>query len=83
MRTQTITLSIPEEVLREARRLAEKRGTSLEKLLIQILLDVIQANDEYERARSRHLAILERSVDLGTGGEAASTRDALHERRSA
>lgn len=80
MQTQNVTLSIPKSVLLKAKRLAVERGTSLSALLSQTLQEIVDAEDEYEQARARHLAILDNPSDLGTNGKITWTRDDLHGR---
>ncbi len=80
MQTQNVTLSIPKPVLLKAKRLALERGMSLSGLLTQTLHDIVEAEDEYERAHTRHLAILEHPGNLGTEGKRMWTREELHER---
>jgi hypothetical protein len=80
METQNITLSIPKEVLRKAKLIAVQRQTSLSRLLTQALLEIISNEEGYEHHRRIHLALLERSVDLGTQGNISWKRDELHER---
>ena len=80
METRNITLSLPEETLREVKVLAARRGTSISALLSQTLADLIASESGYAAARERSLAALGRGRDLGTGGEIGWDRDELHER---
>jgi hypothetical protein len=80
MHTQNVTLSIPKAVLHKAKRLALERGTSLSGLLTQAIQELVEAEDEYEAARARHLWLLSDPPDLGTNGRATWKRDDLHER---
>ena len=80
METRNITLSLPEETLREVKVLAARRGTSVSALLSQTLADLIASESGYALARERNLAALGRVRDLGTGGEIGWDRDELHER---
>lgn len=79
MQRQNVTLAIPRAVLLKAKRMALERGTSLSGLLTQALADLVAAEDEYERARLRHLALLENAPDLGLS-QITWTRGDLHER---
>lgn len=80
METQNVTLAVRKDVLRKARLLAVKRNTSLSRLLTETLEELVAREDRYEAARRRHLALLERGFDLGTGGTATWRREDLHER---
>jgi hypothetical protein len=77
---QNITLSLPEEDLREARILAASRGTSVSQLLARMLREVVEQETGYARARDRSLARLREETDLGTGGLITWSRDSVHER---
>ena len=78
---QNITLSLPEEDLREARILAASRGTSVSPLLARMLRELVEQETGYARARDRSLARMrEGTTDLGTGGHIGWSRDSVHER---
>ena len=77
---QNITLSLPEEDLREARILAASRGTSVSQLLARMLRELVEQETGYARARDRSLARLREGMDLGTGGHINWSRDSVHER---
>jgi predicted transcriptional regulator len=80
METRTITLSIPNEIMRKVKLLAVRRDTSVSRLLSQTLERLVEQEDAYARARQRHLRLLDQSVNLGTEGRTAAKRDELHER---
>jgi hypothetical protein len=80
MANQNITLSLPEEDLREARILAARRGTSVSQLLARMLSDLVEQESGYVRARERSLSRLRKGADLGTSGHVGWSRDSLHER---
>jgi plasmid stability protein len=80
METRNITLSLPEETLREVKVLAARKGTSVSALLSQTLTDLLTNESGYAAARERNLAGFGRGRDLGTGGEIGWDRDELHER---
>lgn len=77
---QNVTLAIPKTLLRKAKVVAAERQTSLSALLTQLLIDLVRQEDEYEQARQRSLALLERGFELGTYGKITWSRDELHER---
>jgi hypothetical protein len=80
MANQNITLSLPEEDLREARVLAARRGTSVSQLLARVLRETVERETGYDAAKERSLALLREGADRGTGGDATWSRDDLHER---
>jgi hypothetical protein len=80
MANQNITLSLPEEDLREARVLAARQGTSVSQLLARMLSDLVEQETGYARARERSLNRLREGADLGTGGHISWSRDSIHER---
>lgn len=80
METRNITLSLPEEVLREAKVMAARRGTSVSALLTGALREVVERESGYAAAKERSLAALGAQRDLGTQGEISWGRDELHER---
>jgi hypothetical protein len=57
--------------------LAAKRGTSVSGLVARTIAELVQQDDEYERAQRAALRLLDRGFHLG--GRPAS-RDELHER---
>lgn len=77
---RNITLSLPVKVLRQLKRMAERRQTSVSKLLTRTLEEMAAREDGYARARDRHLGWLNQAPDIGTEGQATWSREALHER---
>lgn len=80
MGTRNVTLSLPEEVLREVKVLAARRGTSVSAMLAGALSELVERESGYAAARERSLASLDSGSDLGTGGYISWDRDELHER---
>jgi hypothetical protein len=77
---RNVTLSLPVKVLRQIKRIAIRRQTSVSNLLTQALEEMATREDDYARARSRHIAWLEHSANLGTQGRITWSRESLHER---
>ncbi len=75
-----VTLSLPDDLLREARHLAVDEGVSLSRFVALSLEQRVEAARGFHVARARQLALLHQGLDLGTGGTPSWTRDALHER---
>jgi len=76
----TVTISVPRDLLREARHLAVDQGMSLSRFVAMLLEEQVHAPHGYAEARERMLRRLETGYDLGTGGKATWTREELHER---
>lgn len=77
---QNITLSLPKEVVREAKVIAAQRGTSISALMARVLQELVEEEHGYRAARERSLRRLQDGFDLGTGGMISWSRDELHER---
>jgi len=73
-----ITLRVDADLLREARVLAAREGTSLSRLLSGRLEQMVRREKAYDTARRRALARLKRGYDLEW--TPPSSRDELHER---
>lgn len=74
-----VTLSIPDDLLREARHLAVDEGLSLSRFVARSLERRVAAVRGYRAARERQLRLLSEGIDLGTGGNITWTRESLHE----
>lgn len=77
---RNITLSLPVKVLRQIKRIAASRQTSVSRLLTQALEEMAAREEEYAQARARHLAWLEHAAKLGTDGRITWSRESLHDR---
>jgi hypothetical protein len=77
MRTN-VTVSLDTELLREAKVLAARRGTSVSSLLADELERLVRQENSYDQAKQRALERLATGYDLGW--VRPRTRDELHER---
>jgi hypothetical protein len=78
---QNITLSLPKDTtLRRVKHVAIEQNTSVSAVLAKVLEDLLQKEEAYQKARTRHLAVLEESLDLGTQGVISWERMDIHER---
>jgi predicted transcriptional regulator len=77
---RNITLSLPAHVLRQLKRIAAQRQTSVSQLATQALADLAAREAGYAQAHARYLAWLAQAPDLGTQGHLLGPRAALHER---
>ena len=80
MEKQNITLSVPKDVLREAKHFAVDQGVSLSGFLIEALTERVKRLREIQRAGARQRALMRRGLKLGTHGQATWKRDQLHAR---
>jgi hypothetical protein len=77
---QNITLSVPRKLLKQVKRVAADRDTSVSALMAEALARLADADRRYSSARKRALAALRSARSLGTGGRRNWSRDELHER---
>ena len=75
---QTITIVLDQDLIRKARVVAARRGTSVSKLLATELARTVEEADAYERAHRQALNLLDEGFHLG--GKPLPLRDELHER---
>jgi hypothetical protein len=80
MSKRNITLSLPDDLLRQAKHLAVERGVSLSGLLAGFLEQLVVKDNAYQRSAKRMRARLKKGIDLGTGGQVTWSRDELYER---
>lgn len=73
-----VTLRVDIKLLREARILAAKEGTSVNAMLAARLEEIVRGRKAYERARRRALARLQEGFVLNW--RPPRSRDELHER---
>jgi len=77
---QNVTLSVPLDLLKEAKIVAAQRGTSLSALMVEGLKRSVRDEERLEQAGRRIKKRLRLGFDLGTEGKAPPPRNALHER---
>ena len=73
-----LTISLDDDLLRETKVLAARRGTSVSRLLADRLEDMVREDRTYERARRRAVARLREGLDLHWSPP--RSRQDLHER---
>ena len=73
-----ITLRLEADLIREAKVMAAQRGSSVSRMLAEQLEELLRRERDYESAKRRALARLEKGIDLDW--EPAGSRDELHER---
>ena len=79
MTRTNLTLQLDTEVIRRARIVAAKRGTSVSTLAAIQLIELVDEDERVEQARERAEAILKKVVPRGGR---SWTRDELHDRQA-
>jgi hypothetical protein len=77
---QNVTLSLPRKLLKQAKRVAADRDTSVSALMTEALGRLADEDRRYASAQKRALAALRSARSLGTEGRRSWSRDELHER---
>ncbi|MEO8327935.1 MAG: DUF6364 family protein [Nitrospirota bacterium] len=80
MDRQNVTLSLPKSLLKQAKIVAAQEEKSLSELIREVLRGKVEQQTGYQKAKLRHLALLQKGLPLGTKGLSSSTRDELHAR---
>jgi hypothetical protein len=75
---QNLTVTLDGDTIRSAKILAASRGTSVSRLVAELVAELVDRDRSYEQAKKGALAALGRGFPLG--GEILPTRDELHDR---
>ena len=78
MEKQNVTLSLPKDILQQAKIMAIRRNDSLSGMLTQLLTELVENEVRYEEAQERSLARLAEARLLN--GDYTVSRESLHER---
>lgn len=78
MTTQNLTVSLDPETIIKAKQIAASRGTSLSRLVADVIRRLAGDDDAYQSAMRDALALMERGFDLG--GTHRVPREELHDR---
>ena len=81
MQRQNVTLSLPQNLIKQAKYLATSRHSSLSELMRESLQEKVEEASGYRAAMERQLRLMQNGLDLGTNGFITVNRDELHERR--
>jgi len=81
MQRQNVTLSLPQNLIKQAKYLATSRHSSLSELMRESLQEKVEEASGYRAAMERQLRLMENGLDLGTNGVMTVNREELHERR--
>jgi hypothetical protein len=82
MDVQNVTVSLPVDVMRQARHLAVDRGVSLSKFVAMLVEEKVIVSREYDHARKQEIQRMQAGLDLGTRGNITWTRNELHDLRN-
>ena len=80
MLSQNVTLSLPKELLKQAKHLAVERGTSLSHLLAEYMERMVRQDERLGAASRRISHRMKKGYALGTAGRVTHSRESLHER---
>ena len=80
VKTRNVTLSIPDDLLRQLKITAARQETSISAMLTRTLRQIANEGDGYEEAQRQMLNDVKKGYRLGTHGKIGWTRDELHER---
>lgn len=77
--TRNLTLSMPDELVRQAKVLAAQRDMSVSALVAELLAQVVGDSVSYEQAWADEEALMASGVGMRVG-EVSWSRDELHDR---
>jgi predicted transcriptional regulator len=80
VKTRNVTITIPEDLLRQLKIVAAKQETSISAMVTKALRQIADEENGYAEARRGMLDDLRKGYNLGTRGKIGWTRDDLHER---
>ncbi|MEW6624205.1 MAG: CopG family transcriptional regulator [Bacillota bacterium] len=79
MKNQNITLSIPKEILKQAKLIAVQKNTSVSKLLSQKLQEIVEKEKDYLKAKERQVYFMQKGFDLQVKEQPSWKRDDLYD----
>lgn len=80
MQHRNLTLRLDRDLYEKVKVIAAQRDSSISALVSSKLVELVEEETGYAKARSQALEFLEVGFDLGTGGRIDWTRDDLHDR---
>ncbi|MBP1727882.1 MAG: CopG domain protein DNA-binding domain protein [Deltaproteobacteria bacterium] len=80
MQRQNVTLSLPQNLLRQAKHIATRHHKSLSEFMRESLEQRVEEVSGYKKAMERQIKLMSAGFDLGTCGTIKISRDDLHER---
>jgi ribosomal protein S3 len=73
-----LTVKVDKQVAKQIRILAAQQGTSISKLVAELIRERAEKRDDYEKAKKRALAQMEKGIPFEGP---MLTREQMHERR--
>ena len=80
MERRNVTLSIPRQLLKQAKIIAASQDKSLSQFFSESLEEKVREKTDYSKAQKRQMWLLKKGLDLGTMGQVKTSRDDLHVR---
>ena len=77
---QNVTVSLPDDIIKDAKHLAVDQGISLSALVAQTIINLTKQGDDYSKAQKKTFELLESGYKMGSQGHLDRERDSLHER---
>jgi len=78
MKTQNITLSLPQNTLQKLELFAARRNSSVSRLLTEAIERMLADETDYEEARRRQIALMKKGIDLEF--QKPVSRDTIYQR---
>ena len=78
MERRNVTLSIPRQLLKQAKIIAAGQDKSLSQFFSESLEEKVREKTDYSKAQKRQMRLLKKGLDLGTMGQVKTSRDDLH-----
>ena len=75
---QNLTVALKPATIRKAKILAAKKGSSISRLVAELIEDLVSQEERYENARRQAVAYLKEGFPLG--GHVVASREEWHER---
>lgn len=80
MNQQNVTISIPINLLKQAKILAINNDKSLSQLIKEALEEKVTLNNQYQLAMEKQEKLFAKGLNLGTNGQITHKRSELYER---
>jgi predicted transcriptional regulator len=80
VKKRNVTITIPEDLLRQLKIVAAKQETSISAMITKALRQIADEENGYSEAQRGMLDDLRKGYNLGTRGKIGWTRGDLHER---
>ncbi len=75
---QNLTVALKPATIRKAKLLAAQKGSSISRLVAELIEELVSEEERYETARRQAIAYLNQGFPLG--GKVVASREEWHER---